>query len=128
MEIRAYRCNTICPVGTLLGFLSRYSLFKVRIDAEKCNHCGLCATKCKASCINSPEQTIDYSRCIDCFDCLGECRQNALSYTISFKTKKQVTDASKRRFFACRADNCRRNSQSNGASSECSCGCSRNEK
>lgn len=91
-------CNTICPVGTLLGFLSRYSLFKVRIDAEKCNHCGLCATKCKASCINSPEQTIDYSRCIDCFDCLGECRQNALSYTISFKTKKQVTDASKRRF------------------------------
>lgn len=27
-------CNTICPVGTLLGFLSRYSLFKVRIDAE----------------------------------------------------------------------------------------------
>lgn len=91
-------CNTICPVGTLLGFLSRFSLFKVRIDTEKCNHCGLCATKCKASCINSPEQTIDYSRCVDCFDCLGECRQNALSYTTPLKTEKQVTDASKRRF------------------------------
>ena len=91
-------CNTICPVGTLLGFLSRFSLFKVRIDTEKCNHCGLCATKCKASCINSPEQIIDYSRCVDCFDCLGECRQNALSYTTPLKTKKQVTDASKRRF------------------------------
>ena len=86
------------PVGTLLGFLSRFSLFKVRIDTEKCNHCGLCATKCKASCINSPEQTIDYSRCVDCFDCLGECRQNALSYTTPLKTEKQVTDASKRRF------------------------------
>ena len=80
-------CNTICPVGTLLGFLSRFSLFKVRIDTEKCNHCGLCATKCKASCINSPEQTIDYSRCVDCFDCLGECRQNALSYTTPLKTE-----------------------------------------
>lgn len=91
-------CNTICPVGTLLGFLSRFSLFKVRIDTEKCNHCGLCATKCKASCINSPEQTIDYSRCVDCFDCLGECRQNALSYTTPLKTEKQVTDTSKRRF------------------------------
>lgn len=91
-------CNTICPVGTLLGFLSRFSLFKVRIDTEKCNHCGLCATKCKASCINSPEQIIDYSRCVDCFDCLGECRQNALSYTTPLKTEKQVTDASKRRF------------------------------
>ena len=40
-------CNTICPVGTVLGFLSRYSLFKVRIDTAKCNGCGLCATKCK---------------------------------------------------------------------------------
>jgi len=91
-------CNTICPVGTLLGFLSRFSLFKIRIDAAKCNHCGLCATKCKASCINSSEQAIDYSRCVDCFDCLGECRQQALHYTLPFGVKKQAPDASKRRF------------------------------
>ena len=61
-------CNTICPVGTVLGFLSRYSLFKVRIDTAKCNGCGLCATKCKAACIHSKEHAIDYSRCVDCFD------------------------------------------------------------
>ena len=92
-------CNTICPVGTLLGFFSRFSLFKIRIDEEKCNHCGLCATKCKASCINSKEQAIDYSRCVDCFDCLGTCNQNALRYTISFGAKGQTAaDASKRRF------------------------------
>ena len=92
-------CNTMCPVGTLLGFVSRFSLFKIRIDAEKCNHCGLCATKCKASCINSKEQAIDYSRCVDCFDCLGACRQNALRYTLPSGTKeKAAADASKRRF------------------------------
>ncbi|MDE5710050.1 MAG: 4Fe-4S binding protein, partial [Bacteroides sp.] len=27
-------CNTICPVGTVLGFLSRYSLFRIVIDTE----------------------------------------------------------------------------------------------
>lgn len=98
-------CNTMCPVGTILGFLSRFSLLKVRIDAEKCNHCGLCATKCKASCINSKEQAIDYSRCVDCFDCLGECKQKALRYTLPSGVVKQTpeasklnTDASKRRF------------------------------
>ncbi|WP_294605743.1 4Fe-4S binding protein [uncultured Bacteroides sp.] len=92
-------CNTMCPVGTLLGFISRFSLFKIRIDAEKCNHCGLCATKCKASCIDSKEQAIDYSRCVDCFDCLGTCRQKALRYTLPSGTKgKAVADASKRRF------------------------------
>lgn len=98
-------CNTICPVGTILGFLSRFSLLKVRIDAAKCNHCGLCATKCKASCINSKEQAIDYSRCVDCFDCLGACKQKALRYTLpagvarqSAGASKQAADASKRRF------------------------------
>ncbi len=45
-------CNTICPVGTVLGFLSRYSYFKPVIDTSKCNGCGLCARNCKSSCIN----------------------------------------------------------------------------
>ena len=43
-------CNTICPVGTVLGFLSKYSLLKPVIDTKKCNSCGLCARNCKASC------------------------------------------------------------------------------
>ena len=45
-------CNTICPVGTILGFLSKYALFRPVIDTEKCNNCGLCTHKCKAACIN----------------------------------------------------------------------------
>lgn len=36
-------CNTVCPVGTLLGFVSRFAVFKPRIDTSKCNGCGLCA-------------------------------------------------------------------------------------
>ena len=75
-------CNTICPVGTVLGFLSRCSLFRVTIDTDKCNGCGLCARHCKAACINSKEHTIDYSRCVACMDCLGKCKQKALSYQL----------------------------------------------
>ena len=44
-------CNTVCPVGTVLGFFSRFSLFRPVIDTAKCNACGLCARQCKASCI-----------------------------------------------------------------------------
>ncbi|MCI1648573.1 MAG: 4Fe-4S dicluster domain-containing protein [Bacteroides sp.] len=93
-------CNTLCPVGTILGFLSRFSLFKIRIDTEACNHCGVCSTKCKASCINNLEQKIDYSRCINCFDCLDDCRQHALSFTMPLrKTKqRQTSDESRRQF------------------------------
>lgn len=72
-------CNTICPVGTVLGFLSRYSYFKPVIDTSKCNGCGLCARNCKSSCINPKAHEIDYSRCVACMDCLGKCRQGAIN-------------------------------------------------
>ncbi len=74
-------CNTICPVGTLLGALSKYSLFKPVIDTDKCNGCGACARNCKASCIHFKAHKIDYSRCVACMDCLNKCKQGAISYT-----------------------------------------------
>lgn len=94
-------CNTVCPVGTLLGFLSKYSFFKVRIDTAACNGCGLCALKCKASCIDSKQHAVDYSRCVDCFDCIENCRQKAISFSVRPKKASRevpATDVSKRQF------------------------------
>lgn len=94
-------CNTICPVGTVLGFLSRFSIFRPVIDTSKCNSCGLCARNCKAACINSKEHTIDYSRCVTCFDCIGKCNKGAISYSYtrgSEKNSKEVADGSRRQF------------------------------
>lgn len=73
-------CNTVCPVGTVLGFLSRYSLYRVTIDTRKCNGCSLCSRQCKAACIDHKEHRVDYSRCVACMDCLGTCKQGAISY------------------------------------------------
>jgi len=84
-------CNTICPVGTLLGFLSKYSFFKPVIDTSKCNGCGLCARNCKAACIDSKKHSIDYSRCVVCMDCLNKCHQGAISY--SRRKKNDVKDS-----------------------------------
>ena len=39
-------CNTICPVGTVLGFFARFAWLKPVIDTSKCNGCGLCARMC----------------------------------------------------------------------------------
>ena len=73
-------CNTICPVGTVLGFLSRFSWLKIAIDTDKCINCGKCAKKCKASCIDSKNHKVDYSRCVVCGNCLENCTVHALSY------------------------------------------------
>lgn len=96
-------CNTICPVGTLLGVLSRYSLFKIRIDENKCNSCGVCQTKCKASCIDGKEHKVDYSRCVGCFSCLDHCRSKALVLSWKQPERKEdlvTPDSSKRQFVA----------------------------
>ena len=73
-------CNTVCPVGSILGLLSRFSLFAPVIDTEKCRNCGLCGKRCKASCINMKEHKIDYSRCVACMDCIDTCREGAIRY------------------------------------------------
>lgn len=74
-------CNTICPVGTVLGLLSRYSIFRPVIDAGKCTSCSLCSRRCKASCIDFKNHKIDYSRCVACMDCLDVCNKGAISFT-----------------------------------------------
>lgn len=87
-------CNTICPVGTVLGFLSRFSLFRITIDTEKCNGCSLCARNCKASCIDSKAHRVDYSRCVACMDCIDKCKQGAISFALrSHKKNKEEGDA-----------------------------------
>ena len=73
-------CNTICPVGTALSFLSRFSFLKINFDTEKCRNCSACAKACKASCIDYKNHTVDYSRCVVCGNCIASCKFDALKY------------------------------------------------
>ena len=106
-------CNTICPVGTTLGLISRFSIFKIQFVDEKCNSCGLCSMKCKASCINSKDKQIDHSRCVTCFNCIEACNRDAMKYALvlprnrkvaravpAFTYQKELPDESKRRFLS----------------------------
>lgn len=73
-------CNTICPVGTVLGFLSRFSIFRPTFQTDKCTKCGLCERRCKSSCIDSKNMTIDQSRCVTCMNCVEACKFGAMKY------------------------------------------------
>lgn len=72
-------CNTICPVGSLLGLLAKHRLFGIRIDAAKCVGCRKCEHGCKAMCIDIDNKRIDHSRCVDCWNCLAQCPTGAIS-------------------------------------------------
>lgn len=90
-------CNTICPVGTFLGFLSRYSIFKVAFDTGKCTSCKACERNCKASCIDVKTMDIDHSRCVTCFNCIDRCKFGAIKYVPRTKENKNGNDPSRRK-------------------------------
>lgn len=73
-------CNSICPVGAVLGCLSKFSLIKPHFDEEKCVSCGLCEKNCRCSAIDSKHHVIDYSKCVTCFNCVSKCNKGAMKY------------------------------------------------
>ena len=98
-------CNTICPVGTFLSFISRFSFLKVHFDTEKCKNCSMCSKNCKAACIDYKTHTVDATRCVVCGNCIENCKFGALKYSRgsrvsrdSKENRNTPIDSSKRSF------------------------------
>ena len=96
-------CNTICPVGTFLSFISRFSFLKIRFDENKCKNCSMCSKNCKAACIDYKTHTVDYSRCVVCGNCIDSCKFGALHFDNRRVHQKAASedraiDSSKRSF------------------------------
>jgi ferredoxin len=83
-------CNTVCPVGTLLGLISRISVFRIRLDEALCNSCGTCSAKCKSCCIDTKNKKVDCSRCVGCFNCLTVCPGNGVKFSFALSKPNQI--------------------------------------
>ena len=73
-------CTHICPCGTLVGLLSKFSLFKLKIDKEKCMCCGVCERSCPSCSIDACEENIDNETCVKCLKCMSNCPKEAISF------------------------------------------------
>lgn len=71
-------CNSICPVGALLGLVGAAALLRPRFT-HACNGCGRCATACKSRCIDTATRNVDASRCVACYACLERCPSQGLA-------------------------------------------------
>lgn len=72
-------CTALCPVGTILGVISRFGIFRLKIS-DDCIHCGKCVKSCPAGCIDIRNNTIDDARCIRCMACLSACPKQCISF------------------------------------------------
>jgi ferredoxin len=95
-------CNTVCPVGSVLGLVARYSVFRIGIKKDTCTRCRLCELACKSQCVNVKEQKVDSSRCVQCYNCTTVCKFNSIGFRFSYLRKQKAAppaDPGRRRIF-----------------------------
>jgi NosR/NirI family transcriptional regulator, nitrous oxide reductase regulator len=64
--VRNLYCRFLCPVGALLGVISKLTVFKIKRWSE-CNSCKICEKTCEWGAIRGPK--IIESECVRCDDC-----------------------------------------------------------
>jgi len=96
---RRFWCRNLCPLGALLGLLSKFSPFQ-RIVAEKaCTSCAVCQKKCKMDAIEDDYIHTEKSECILCLDCQEDCPTDAIRYGFRAPlAMRSATDLSRRSF------------------------------
>lgn len=76
--IPRFFCRVLCPLGATLGLLSRFSVWRIERNPEKCGGCNLCLQSCEGAC--DPHGNLRKSECFVCFNCIEDCPHGALSF------------------------------------------------
>ena len=87
LSVAVYRpfCKYLCPLGAIYGLFAPISLYRIRIDEEKCVKCGKCQMECKMDI--RVWKTPDHRECIRCGDCARVCPYGAITCGFHSKVK-----------------------------------------
>ncbi|MDD8020249.1 MAG: 4Fe-4S binding protein [Acidobacteriota bacterium] len=81
-------CRYLCPAGALLGLFSRFNVFKLKIDPEKCINCHLCSIQCQTNARPYPAGEWKSSECIYCETCAAICPTAAITFPVRWQAEK----------------------------------------
>ncbi|MFR8872829.1 MAG: 4Fe-4S binding protein [Oscillospiraceae bacterium] len=90
LSIWIYRpfCKYLCPLGAIYSLFNPISIFRLRVDREKCTQCGACAKACGMHL--NPVQTPNHPECIRCGACQNTCPSGAIHCGIMRSYEKKI--------------------------------------
>jgi polyferredoxin len=90
LNIRRERfwCRYICPTGAFFGLVSRFNLFKLKVDEDKCIKCNLCTLHCETQADPFPNDQWKSSECIYCETCAAICPTKAITFPLRGRPEK----------------------------------------
>jgi polyferredoxin len=82
-------CRSICPLGALLGAVSRWSIFGLHKDAATCDKCNRCLLHCQGG--DDPIGGVPWrkSECLMCMNCVDSCPHSTLTFKL-FRNEREV--------------------------------------
>jgi polyferredoxin len=92
---KRFWCKYLCPLGALLGLLSRFALLGREVS-EGCNSCGACLNDCQGAADPEKKEKWKKAECLICMNCDDICPQNAVQFGF-LKMKSAPLDLGKRR-------------------------------
>ena len=95
LVIPRFFCRVLCPLGALLGTLSRFAVWRIERDPNRCTDCELCLQSCEGA--SDPHAQLRMSECFVCFNCIEDCPHDALSFTMFPERSHEVAGPDLRR-------------------------------
>ena len=78
--ITRFWCRGICPLGALLGLISRYSIFGMTKAHVNCDDCNRCLLHCQGGCDPQGRAPVKQADCVLCFNCEKICPKDAIRF------------------------------------------------
>lgn len=77
-------CRNLCPLGALLGLLSRFPLLRKKVS-NVCNRCRVCSSLCRMQAIDNNTIRTNPTECILCMSCAAACPNEAIRYSMHWR-------------------------------------------
>ena len=96
-RVTRFWCRALCPLGALLGIVSRWSVLGLVKNPEHCNDCNRCLLRCQGG--DDPIVGVPWRQpeCHVCLNCVDECPEHALQFKVLPAQKTVGTNLQRRK-------------------------------